>query len=35
MFIFASGKGSYTKKCINFWPINGWPADPTNGTRGR
>ena len=36
MFIFASGKGRYTKKCIladkRYADING---RPTNGTRGR
>ena len=36
MFIFASGKGRYTKKCIladkRYADINGWP---TNSTRGR
>ena len=36
MFIFASGKGRYTKKCIladkRCTDINGWPTD---GTRGR
>ena len=36
MFIFVSGKGRYTKKCIladkRYADING---QPTNGTRGR